>query len=41
MFEPLAALPPAHLAYLVMVVAGFSAFGLTLGVVSTWTNLSR
>lgn len=41
MFAAVANLPPAHQAYLVMVVAAFAAFGVTLGVVSTWTNLSR
>ncbi|MDO8295365.1 MAG: hypothetical protein Q7T19_02885 [Caulobacter sp.] len=35
MLETLAALPPAHQAYLAMVIVGFCAFGLTLGVVST------
>lgn len=41
MLETLAGLPVAHQAYLVMAVAGFVTFGLTLGVVSTWTNLKR
>lgn len=39
MLETIAALPTSHQAYLVMVVAGFLTFGLTLGVVSTWVNL--
>lgn len=39
MLETLAALPIAHQAYLVMAVVGFSIFGLTLGVVSTYVNL--
>lgn len=39
MLETIANLPAAHQAYLVMVIAGFSAFALTLGVVSTWVNL--
>ena len=41
MLETISALPAAHQAYLVMAIAGFVTFGLTLGVVSTWTNLSR
>lgn len=39
MLETLAALPPAHQAYLVMAIVGFCAFGLTLGAVSTLVNL--
>lgn len=39
MFESLATLPATHQAYLVMVIAAFATFGLTLGVVSTWVNL--
>jgi len=41
MLETLSALPTAHQAYLAMVVIGFCAFGLTLGTVSTWVNLSK
>jgi uncharacterized protein (DUF983 family) len=41
MLETISTLPTTHQAYLVMVVVGFITFGLTLGVVSTWTNLSR
>lgn len=41
MLETISTLPTAHQAYLVMVIAGFITFGLTLGVVSTWVNLSR
>lgn len=41
MLDTLAALPAAHQAYLVMVIAGFSAFALTLGAVSTLVNLKH
>ena len=39
MLETIATLPATHQAYLVMVVAAFATFGVTLGVVSTWTSL--
>ncbi|MDP1737577.1 MAG: hypothetical protein Q8L23_09060 [Caulobacter sp.] len=39
MLETLAALPPVHQAYLVMAMAGFVIFALTLGGVSTIVNL--
>lgn len=38
MLDALTALPPAHQAYLAMVVIGFCTFVLTLGTVSTWVN---
>lgn len=41
MLQTITALPPAHQAYLAMVVIGFSAFALTLGTVSTWVNLEK
>ncbi len=37
--EAIASLPAGHQAYLAMVVSAFVAFGLTLGVVSSWINL--
>ncbi|MDO9223061.1 MAG: hypothetical protein Q7U20_05020 [Caulobacter sp.] len=40
MLETLATLPTAHQAYLIMAITGFCTFGLTLGVVSTWVNLT-
>lgn len=39
MLETIASLPVAHQAYLLMAIAGFSTFAITLGVVSTWVNL--
>ncbi|HRD27071.1 MAG TPA: hypothetical protein PLO65_02100 [Caulobacter sp.] len=41
MLETLTALPTVHQAYLGMVIVGFCAFGLTLGVVSTLVNLKN
>jgi len=41
MLETIATLPIAHQAYLILVIAGFVTFGLTLGVFSTWANLKR
>ena len=39
MLETLSALPPAHLAFLVMVIAAFSVFGVTLGATHVYVNL--
>ena len=40
MLETLAALPIAHQAYLEMANAAFVTFGVTLGAVSAWVNLT-
>lgn len=41
MLETLSALPPAHQAFLVLVIACFSVFALTLGGVHAYTNLKK
>jgi len=41
MLETIATLPVAHQAYLAMAIAAFCTFGVTLGVVSTWSNLKK
>ncbi len=39
MLQNLSELPPAHVAYLIAVIAAFSAFGLSLGVTHIVSNL--
>lgn len=39
LFETLAQLPPAHLAYIGLVISAFTAFGATLASVHIWSNL--